>query len=72
MKSIAIILAAGMGTRLRPETNVVPKCLVKVNGKPILEYQLEMLKSAGTNKIYIVGGYLVEELRSYLLNSRST
>jgi len=70
MRSIAIILAAGMGTRLRPETNVVPKCLVKANGKPILEYQLEMLKNAGTNKIYIVGGYLVEELRSYILNSR--
>ena len=40
MKRIAIILAAGMGTRLRPETEKVPKCLVKVDSKPILEYQL--------------------------------
>jgi len=40
MNKVAIILAAGMGTRLRPETEEVPKCMVKVDSKPILEYQL--------------------------------
>ena len=69
MKRIAIILAAGMGTRLRPETERVPKCLVKVDNKPILEYQLEMLAEAGFSKVLVVGGYLVEELRDYILNS---
>jgi len=70
MNTVAIILAAGMGTRLRPETERVPKCLVNVKDKPILEYQLEMLEAAGVNKVYIVGGYLAEELRDYILKSR--
>ena len=70
MKRIAIILAAGMGTRLRPETEKVPKCLVKVDNKPILEYQLEMLETSGFSKVIVVGGYLVEELRDYILNSK--
>ena len=69
MKKYAVILAAGMGTRLRPETEKVPKCLVKVDNKPILEYQLEMLAEAGVSKAIVVGGYLVEELRNYILNS---
>lgn len=70
MKRIAIILAAGMGTRLRPETETVPKCLVRVAKKPILEYQLEMLETSGFSKVIVVGGYLVEELRDYILTSK--
>ncbi len=70
MNKIAIILAAGMGTRLRPETEKVPKCLVRVDNKPILEYQLEMLETSGFSKVIVVGGYLVEELRDYILNSK--
>ena len=41
----AIILAAGMGTRLRPLTNDRPKCLVAVNGVPMVERQIQFLKS---------------------------
>ena len=40
----AIILAAGMGTRLRPLTNDRPKCLVEVNGIPMVERQIQFLK----------------------------
>ena len=40
----ALLLAAGLGTRLRPITNKIPKCLIKINGKPLLEYWLDLLK----------------------------
>lgn len=54
----AIILAAGMGTRLRPLTNDTPKALVKVNGKPMVERQIEFLLDKGISEIIIVTGYL--------------
>ena len=56
----AIILAAGMGTRLRPITLSVPKCLALVNSKPILEHQLEALLTAGVRDVILVVGYLSE------------
>ena len=43
----AIILAAGLGTRLRPMTNNTPKALIKVKDKPLVEYQIEYLKEKG-------------------------
>lgn len=57
----AIILAAGMGTRLRPLTNDTPKALVKVKGQPIIERQIEYLKEIGLREIIIVTGYLHEK-----------
>lgn len=54
----AILLAAGMGTRLRPLTLETPKSLIKVNGKPLLERQIEFLKEKGINEIIVVTGYL--------------
>lgn len=54
----ALILAAGQGSRLRPMTNDLPKTLIPVNGKPILEYQLESLDFAGIDECVIVVGYL--------------
>ena len=58
----AIILAAGMGTRLRPLTNDNPKCLVPVNGIPIVERQLDYLHEAGIKDITLVSGYKAEKL----------
>ena len=58
----AIILAAGMGTRLRPLTNDRPKCLVELAGKPLLEHQISVLHSMGILDIHVVGGYLAKKL----------
>ena len=56
----ALILAAGMGTRLRPLTDHVPTCLVKVNGQPIIQHQLEALDQAGVRHCAVVVGYLAD------------
>ena len=58
----AIILAAGMGTRLRPLTNDKPKCLVEVNGVPMVERQIQFLKEKGINDITLISGYKANAL----------
>ncbi|CUO43277.1 sugar phosphate nucleotidyltransferase [Clostridium disporicum] len=57
----AILLAAGMGTRLRPLTLETPKPLIKVNGESMIERQIEALKDIGVDEIIIVTGYLKEK-----------
>ncbi|SHE70435.1 sugar phosphate nucleotidyltransferase [Clostridium fallax] len=57
----AIILAAGMGTRLRPLTNDRPKSLVEVAGEPMAERQIRFLKEKGINDIVIATGYMPEK-----------
>ena len=56
-----IILAAGMGTRLRPLTDNLPKGLVKVNGISMVERQIELLQTKGIEEIILVTGYLGEK-----------
>jgi L-glutamine-phosphate cytidylyltransferase len=58
----AIILAAGMGTRLMPLTKDRPKALVEVAGKAIIETQIEHLLAAGVSEVVIVGGHYQEKL----------
>ena len=58
-----IILAGGMGKRLRPLTDSIPKCLVPVNGKPLLEIQRDYLKSQGIEKIILACGHLWEKIK---------
>jgi choline kinase len=53
----AIIVAAGMGSRLAPYTDDRPKCLVEVNGKSILQRQLEAYRAAGVDEVCVVRGY---------------
>ncbi len=58
----AIIVAAGMGRRLAPYTDDRPKCLVEVNGRSILERQVEAYRAAGVTDIVVVRGYLAERI----------
>lgn len=58
----AIILAAGRGSRLQGLTDQKPKCLVELDGRPLLEHQLEALQRAGIREIGIVTGYRREAL----------
>ena len=62
---IGIILAAGIGSRLRPMTNTKPKCLVTSAGKPILEYQIDAYIEAGVQELVIVVGYESDAIRNY-------
>lgn len=62
---IAVILAAGVGSRLRPMTNDKPKCLVTSAGKSILQYQLDSYKKAGIKDIVIVVGYEGQAIIEY-------
>lgn len=62
----AVLLAAGLGTRLRPITNEVPKCMVPVNGMPIIEKQILNLVENGINDIYVVAGYKGDVLKTFL------
>ena len=52
----AIIIAAGSGKRISESVKNIPKSMVKVNGKPIIEYQLSTLKKAGINEICVITG----------------
>jgi len=59
----AIVLAGGMGKRLRPLTKDVPKAMVPVNGVPLLEYQLRRLERYGIEKIVLACGYKWEVIK---------
>jgi len=62
----AVILAAGIASRLRPLTNNTPKCLLKVGDKSILEHTLENLIANNISDIIIVTGYLENLVRSFV------
>lgn len=59
--AIGILMAAGLGTRMRPLTENTPKPLIKVCGKPMIETVIEGLQGCGVKKIYIVAGYLGDQ-----------
>ena len=63
----AIILAAGRGSRMQKMTEEVPKCLIKFNDRPLIEWQLEALQGAGITSVAIVTGYKRELVKKYNL-----
>ncbi len=66
----AILLAAGFGTRLRPLTNSIPKCLVPIKGKPLLEIWLDRLSASGVERFLINTHYLPEAVEKFIHASK--
>lgn len=64
----AIILAAGVGKRLGKYTANNTKCMVKINGKSLIEYAIESLVAADISRIVIVAGYKASELQDFITN----
>ncbi|MDB4513371.1 phosphocholine cytidylyltransferase family protein [Akkermansiaceae bacterium] len=58
----AIVLAAGQGTRLRPLTDQIPKTMVPIKGKPIIEYQMECFRNNRISDVHVVTGYQQDKL----------
>ncbi|WP_226704781.1 N-acetylmuramate alpha-1-phosphate uridylyltransferase MurU [Microbulbifer elongatus] len=63
---VAMVLAAGFGKRMRPLTDSMPKPLVPVLEKPLIEYTLERLAAAGVKQVVINTAYLGEQIRARL------
>ena len=61
----AVIIAGGLGTRLGPLTETVPKAMVPVNGRPFLEYEVSLLKSEGVADIVVCLGHLGGSIREH-------
>ena len=64
----AVILAAGEGRRLRPFTETLPKVMLPVANKPVLEYVVDAVKKSGINEIVMVVGYKKEVIMEYFKN----
>jgi len=62
----ALLLAAGLGTRLRPITEHTPKCLVRVAGEPLLGRWLRQLDAAGCEAVLINTHHLAEKVQAFL------
>ncbi|MGK7882035.1 MAG: sugar phosphate nucleotidyltransferase [Crocosphaera sp.] len=61
----AMILAAGKGTRVRPITHTIPKPLIPILQKPVMEFLLELLRQHGFDEIMVNVSHLAEEIESY-------
>jgi dTDP-glucose pyrophosphorylase len=66
----AVILAAGRGTRMRELTNDVPKPMIEVRGKPVLQHIVEGLRDAGVRRFVIIVGYHAETVRNFFGDGR--
>jgi len=60
-----VILAAGQGKRLQPLTHEIPKAMVKINGKPMLQIIIEQLKSVHVDEVVVIVHYMKEKIQSY-------
>jgi mannose-1-phosphate guanylyltransferase len=66
----AILLAAGYGSRLMPLTKRIPKCLIDINGRPLLDYWLELLSAGGVTQVLVNLHYLPEMILSFVEKNR--
>jgi mannose-1-phosphate guanylyltransferase len=66
----ALLLAAGLGTRLRPITDSLPKCLVEIDGRPLLDYWIELLDKGGIADILVNLHYFPDVVRQFIESRR--
>jgi mannose-1-phosphate guanylyltransferase len=66
----ALLLAAGLGTRLRPLTDDIPKCLVPIRGRPLLDYWLDLLLGGGIEQVLINTHHLAHQVSKHVSKSR--
>lgn len=64
----AVILAGGKGTRLYPFTQSIPKCLMEIGKRPLIEHQILLLKKNGISEIFVLAGFLGDRIKDYLEN----
>ena len=69
--STAMVLAAGLGKRLRPVTDTLPKPLVKIGGKPMIDWGLDCLEEAGVEKAVVNVHYLADQVEAHLAGRSS-
>lgn len=65
-RPVAIVPAAGVGTRLRPHTHTIPKALINVAGRPILAHILDGLIAEGVERVIVIVGYMGDRIRNYV------
>lgn len=65
LETQAVILAGGLGTRMRPLTETIPKPMILVAGKPFLQHQLELLRDSEIRRALLLVGYLGEQIQQY-------
>jgi NDP-sugar pyrophosphorylase family protein len=68
----ALLLAAGLGTRLRPLTDTLPKCLVPIAGKPLIDYWFDALERAGVAEVVLNTHHLPDVMRAHLEKARAS
>ncbi|NPU67674.1 nucleotidyltransferase family protein [Bradyrhizobium sp. 83012] len=66
----ALLLAAGIGSRLRPLTNTTPKCLVRVHDRPLLDYWLDLVFEGGIERALLNTHWLAEQVQAHVAQSR--
>ena len=66
-----VILSGGFGTRISEYTAVIPKPMIKIGGKPIIEHIMEIYSKSGHKEFYIALGYKSEVIKDYFLNYKS-
>lgn len=66
-----VILAGGLGTRMRPLTETIPKPMIPVSGKPFLHHQLELLRRSGFRRVLLLVAYLGEQIEEHFGDGRS-
>ncbi|NPU12442.1 nucleotidyltransferase family protein [Bradyrhizobium sp. 83002] len=66
----ALLLAAGIGSRLRPLTNSTPKCLVRVHDRPLLDYWLDLVFEGGIERALLNTHWLAEQVQAHVAQSR--